>query len=100
MRPDEADRPATVVGVFDYRNQLQSALAELGRAGFREEQVGVAMRGASVEGGPMGTVNISEVGPNARESAVRGAVSGGLWRWNCDHEKLDGCRGLPQSGAG
>src|SRR4051794_10056892 len=46
-----AKQRSTVVGVFEDRRQADQGVAELKRAGFRDDQIGVAMRhtGASTE---------------------------------------------------
>jgi hypothetical protein len=51
MEGDIVSRPSTVVSVFGDRDSLEKALEELKEAGFRDEQVGVAMRGLREEGG-------------------------------------------------
>jgi len=67
-----------IVGVFDDRNQAQQAVNELKRAGFRDDQIGVAARdeGRTVRHG-------DEEGSYAEEGAVTGVAAGagigGLW---------------------
>ena len=41
-----AKQRSTVVGVFEDRRDADQAVAELKRAGFRDDQIGVAMRHA------------------------------------------------------
>ena len=45
MSGDVSTRPNTVVGVFGQRDHLENALEQFRAAGFREEQIAVAMRG-------------------------------------------------------
>ena len=66
----------TAVGVFADRNQAQQAVAELRRAGFREDQIGVAGRdGDSISG--TGDNNYAAEG--AATGAAAGAGVGALW---------------------
>ena len=61
----------TAVGVFPTREQAQQAIAELKRAGFREDDIGVAARG--VDGDEL----VSESGDSlAGEGAIAGAAAG------------------------
>ena len=48
---------STVVGVFDDRQQADRAVDELRRAGFRDDQIGVAMR---YDAGDSGLVNATD----------------------------------------
>ena len=41
-----AKQQSTVVGVFESRQKANQAVSELLKAGFRQEQIGVAMRHA------------------------------------------------------
>jgi uncharacterized protein (TIGR02271 family) len=61
----------TVVGVFDNRDQADRAVEELRRLGFRDDQIGYAMRGAD------NTV-AEGTGNAAGEGLATGAVIGGL----------------------
>jgi len=45
MDRDPVSEPTTVIGVFDDREALERALEDLRKAGFREDQSGVTMRG-------------------------------------------------------
>jgi len=45
MPGDSVSRPTTVIGTFEDRDALERALEELRKAGFRDDQSGVAMRG-------------------------------------------------------
>jgi len=68
------------VGVFEDRQQAQRAVDELRRAGFRDDQIGVAAReGEGFRGGTA----VSETGSKAEEGALTGALAGagvgGLW---------------------
>jgi hypothetical protein len=42
---------STVVGVFEDRRHADQAVAELKKAGFRDDQIGVAMRHAEASAG-------------------------------------------------
>jgi len=73
------ERRSTVVGVFEDRSQADAAVSELRRAGFREDQIGVASRGA--EGETWGTATDeggSHVGTGALTGVLAGAGLGGL----------------------
>lgn len=71
---------STVVGVFEDRAQADKAVAELMKAGFRQEQIGVAMRHA--EGSTSGTdasdVDDSDSGSGAMTGAIAGLGLGAL----------------------
>ena len=43
------EQRSTVVGVFEDRQQADAAVNDLRQAGFREDQIGVAVRGAEGE---------------------------------------------------
>jgi hypothetical protein len=62
----------TVIGVFEGRNQADQAVAELRRGGFREDQIGVAMRGGK-EGTDAAT---TDGGTYAEEGGVAGVLVG------------------------
>src|SRR5579884_4141455 len=63
---------ATVVGVFADRTHAEQALDALRQAGFREDQLGLAVRGGeAVEPPPL------DPGTKEGEGAVLGAVAGG-----------------------
>lgn len=64
---------STVVGVFDNRAQAERAIGELRAAGFRDDQIGMAMRNHEATG----TLAHDE-GGNAGGGAVTGAVAGGV----------------------
>jgi len=68
------------VGVFEDRQQAQRAVDELRRAGFRDDQIGVAAREGE---GVRGANTIGETGSKAEEGALTGALAGagvgGLW---------------------
>ena len=46
-----ASQRSTIVGVFEDRQRADQAVGELSRAGFREDQIGVAMRHTEGESG-------------------------------------------------
>ena len=66
---------SAAVGVFEDRAQAAQAVAELRRAGFRPEEIGVAVRGGDV------TEPLPEVAEAAAtaDGAAIGALSGGAW---------------------
>jgi uncharacterized protein (TIGR02271 family) len=71
-------KESIVVGVFKERDRAQQAVDELKRAGFRDDQIGVAGRGDKDWRG-----GIEEQGSYAEEGAATGAIAGagigGLW---------------------
>jgi hypothetical protein len=68
----------TVVGVFEDRGMAQTAVSELRRAGFREDQIGVVARhGEAVE--EVAVEHSSAAGEGAVAGMVAGAGIGGLW---------------------
>ncbi len=68
---------STVVGVFEDRQQADRAIDELGRAGFRQDQIGVAMR---YEDGEFHVEDpadsTDESGSHAGAGALTGALAG------------------------
>lgn len=70
----------TVVGVFEDRGMAQTAVGELRRAGFREDQIGVVARHGEV---PTADEAADDRATSAGEGAVAGMVAGagigGLW---------------------
>jgi len=69
------ERP-TIVGVFENHTQAEQAINELQQAGFRDDQIGFAVRGGD-EG--IATVEKkTEAGPSAAAGAVTGGVLGGV----------------------
>lgn len=67
-----------LVGVFESRADAERAVDALHRAGFRDDQIGVAVRNADV---PQVTTNLGggdEAGTGAATGAVTGGVIGGL----------------------
>jgi uncharacterized membrane protein len=71
-------RPSTLVGVFHTREQAERAVEDLRTAGFRNEDIGFAVR--PEEGVKYASVDRDDVdtGPNAAEGALTGALTGGL----------------------
>jgi len=65
---------STVVGVFEDRLAADRAIEELRRAGFREDQIGAAMRHA--EGTVDATVDETEGESHAGAGALTGALAG------------------------
>ena len=65
---------STVVGVFDDRLQADRAIDELRRAGFRDDQIGVAMR-YDAEDAATGGATVTE-DTHAGTGAVTGVVAG------------------------
>jgi uncharacterized protein (TIGR02271 family) len=70
MRANE--RP-TIVGVFRDRNDAERAIDELHRLGFRDDQIGFAVRG---EDGTAGATTTAQEGGNVEEGALAGALAG------------------------
>jgi uncharacterized protein (TIGR02271 family) len=68
-------RRSIVVGVFNSREPAEQAVDALQRAGFRQDQIGFAMRGGTAA--PSGAVDTVE-GSNAGAGAATGAILGGL----------------------
>src|SRR4051794_32262025 len=68
----EAKR-TVVVGVFEDRRKAQQAVAELTRAGFREEQIGVVAQDKEAVTGAKAT---ADKGSHAAEGAVTGVAAG------------------------
>jgi len=69
-----AKQRSTVVGVFEDRRHADQAVAELKRAGFRDDQIGVAMRQT---GGSTGAEATAETGETyAEEGAATGVLAG------------------------
>ena len=64
---------STVVGVFEDRQHADKAIAELLNAGFRKDQIGVAMRPA--DGETLATAD-DEDGSHAGSGALTGALTG------------------------
>ena len=70
----------TAVGVFEDRQHAQQAVNELRRAGFREDQIGVAVRdGQSVEGAKDVHGKGSKAAVGAATGVAAGAGIGALW---------------------
>jgi len=65
-------RSATVVGVFADRAHADKAVADLQKAGFRQDQIGVAMRHDAADS----TASTSEEGTHAESGAVTGILTG------------------------
>jgi hypothetical protein len=62
---------STTVGVFTTRDAADRAVADLKRAGYRDDQIGVVARDASGK-----TVKTDGAGDNAGEGAAIGAAAG------------------------
>jgi uncharacterized protein (TIGR02271 family) len=67
------ERQSTVVGVFEDRRQADAAISELRKAGFREDQIGVASRQAE---GEAATTTTGEQGTKWETGAITGALAG------------------------
>lgn len=63
----------TIAALFQNREDAESAINALKSAGFRGDQIGVALRDRTVQG-----QLIEDTGTKAAEGAVTGAVGGGL----------------------
>src|SRR6188472_3186653 len=65
---------STVVGVFADRNDADRAVAALHKAGFGDNQIGIALRHA--EGSTGATGSAADTGTRAEEGAATGALAG------------------------
>src|SRR5690242_19419983 len=72
----ETNQRTTVVGVFDRREQAERAVTALEAAGFRDDQIGLAMRGEA--GGNVAGRSAEESTQHAGGGAATGAVLGGV----------------------
>lgn len=70
----KAEQRSTVVGVFEDKRHADKAVEELRKAGFREDQIGVAMRHDDAAGDATGTGTEHET--ESSTGAVTGAVTG------------------------
>jgi len=70
---------STVVGVFADRKQAQQAVAELRKAGFSEEQIGVVARDADGHTTDAAASKGSKVAAGAATGVAAGAGVGALW---------------------
>jgi hypothetical protein len=75
MTNDRTDNDRAIVGVFDDRMAAEQAVDRLHQAGFHEDQIGFALRGANEVAGGMIT---DTVGTKDGKGAVTGAVTGGM----------------------
>jgi len=64
---------STIAGLFQDRAQAEEAIRALHQAGFKGDQIGIAMRDRTAQG-----ELVRETGSQAAEGAVSGAVGGGL----------------------
>jgi hypothetical protein len=71
--PNDSQRRFVVAGLFRGRDAAVAAIEDLKAAGFRPEDVGVAMRDRNAQGELM-----EETGTKAPEGAGAGAVGGGV----------------------
>jgi len=69
-----AQQRSTIVGVFEDRRKADDAVSELMKAGFRKDQIGVAMRDADARAGSDATDATDD--SHAGTGAVAGAVTG------------------------
>jgi uncharacterized protein (TIGR02271 family) len=69
-----AQQRSSVVGVFEDRQQADRAIGELRQAGFREDQIGVAMRHA--EGTAVAGTSADADDSHAGSGALTGALTG------------------------
>ena len=65
----------TLVAVFDDRLEAERAVSDLEAAGFRDDEIGFALRGSDVGRGGMIT---DEIGTKDASGALSGAVTGGM----------------------
>jgi len=72
---NRTDSDRAIVGVFDDRSQAEAAVDALEQAGFSEQHIGFAIRGADeVRGGMI----VDTVGTKDGKGALTGAVTGGM----------------------
>jgi len=69
---------STVVGVFEDRSQADRAISDLRAAGFRDDQIGVAMRHADDSGVSATTSEGTDAGSGALTGALTGMGLGAL----------------------
>jgi len=69
---------STVVGVFEHRNQAETAISELHRAGFNDHQIGIATRGGTEPGDAATGETSGATAEGAGHGLVTGAVTGGV----------------------
>jgi len=69
---------STVVGVFEYRRHADQAVSELRTAGFRDDQIGVAMRHSEGEAVAGSSDETSHAGTGAIAGALTGLGLGAL----------------------
>ena len=69
-----ASQRSTIVGVFEDRQRADQAVSELLKNGFRQDQIGVAMRHSEGEVGSSTTTDADD--SNAGSGAVAGALTG------------------------
>jgi hypothetical protein len=75
---DTTNSDRALVGVFDDRGAAERAVDALERAGFRDDQVGFALRGSdAVRGGMIVDAQGAKDAKGAAAGAVTGAVVGG-----------------------
>jgi len=75
MTTDRMDNDRAIVGVFNDRTAAEQAVDWLEQAGFREDQIGFALRGADdVAGGMI----VDATGTKDGKGALTGAVTGGM----------------------
>jgi len=67
-----AEQPATIVGVFEDKSEADRAIDDLYRAGFREDQIGVAMR----HGEELTSQTAVECDTHVESGAITGALAG------------------------
>ena len=67
---------STVVGVFEDRVEADKAVSQLLKAGFRQDQIGVAMRHGSEATGTGTAADANDTHTHATSGAVTGVVTG------------------------
>ena len=76
-----AKQQSTVVGVFEDRQKANQAVSELLKAGFRQDQIGVAMRHAEGDDRTTTTADASD------SHAGSGAIAGCSRAWGSGHSR-------------
>src|SRR5437763_10212247 len=70
------NRTGTVVGVFSDQMQARQAVNDLQRAGFRDDQIGFAVRDQT--GTARDTAPVTKAGEGAATGVVAGGILGGI----------------------
>src|SRR5437763_15027029 len=72
------NKQGTVVGVFSDQMQARQAVNDLQRAGFRDDQIGFAVRDQSGTARDTASTGATKAGEGAATGVVAGGVLGGI----------------------